>query len=280
VTTDASRSAALQQPLTAAPLVTLAVPSFNQGQFLDDALTSIFAQGVPVEVFVADAGSSDGTLDVLHRWAPRLAGWRSKRDGGQAMAINECIALGSAPYVAWLNSDDIYLPGGLRALVDALDRQADWMAAYGNAWNTDASLRRTSRVWVHKLTPWRLAQHCMIAQPASLIRRSAWEALHGLDESLHMALDYDLWWRLLLRFGAPGHVPVDIACNRVHDATKTRTLRRRHYQEAMTVVRRHYGRVPAKWYLAWPVSVWLREKMVPQAADPGNSGLKRGRTTS
>ena len=70
-----------------APLITIAVPSFNQGRFLEQALASIFDQDLPVEVFVADAGSSDETMSVLERWASRLAGWRSHADAGQAAAI-------------------------------------------------------------------------------------------------------------------------------------------------------------------------------------------------
>ena len=65
-----------------APLLTVAVPSFNQGVFLEAALSSIFAQNLPVEVFVLDCGSTDHTLEVIQRWAPRLAGWRSYADAG------------------------------------------------------------------------------------------------------------------------------------------------------------------------------------------------------
>jgi len=87
-------------------LVTIAVPSFNQGQFLNDTLASIFQQDIPVEVFVMDGGSTDNSLEVIRKWEHRLAGWRSHADGGQAAAINQGIALGHAPYVCWLNSDD------------------------------------------------------------------------------------------------------------------------------------------------------------------------------
>ena len=95
------------------PLVTIAVPSCNQGLFLDEALASIFQQDVPVEVFVLDGGSTDNSVDVMRKWEQKLAGWRSHPDDGQAAAINEGIAQGSAPFVCWLNSDDWFLTGGL-----------------------------------------------------------------------------------------------------------------------------------------------------------------------
>jgi GT2 family glycosyltransferase len=246
------------------PLITVAVPSYNHGHFLEDALGSIFSQDLPVEVFVADGGSQDNTLSVLKCWDSRLSGYRSHPDNGQAASINEAVAKGTAPYVAWLNSDDIYLPGGLKLLLAALEQHPEWPAAYGKAWNVDAQLKRTSKVWVQSFSKTRLANRCIISQPATIIRRSAWQAVGGLDESLHLALDYDLWWRLFTQFGPLGYVEKEIALNRNHDQTKTKTQRRRHHLESIAVVRRHYGSVPMKWWLTWPVSVWLRSWTVPQ----------------
>jgi glycosyltransferase involved in cell wall biosynthesis len=248
----------------AGPLVTIAVPSLNQGRFLGDALDSIFNQAIPVEVFVADGGSTDNSLSIIKQRDARLAGWRSHPDKGHAAAINECIARGTAPYVAWLNSDDLYLPGGLQALTAALEQHPEWPAAYGQAWNVDDRLKRTSKVWVQPFSERRLAMFCIISQPATLIRRNAWEAVGGLDETLYMAMDYDLWWRLFKKFGHLGHVQQEIALNRNHDQTKTRTRRKRHYQEAIAVVRKHHGSVPVKWWLAWPLAVWARSWMTTQ----------------
>jgi GT2 family glycosyltransferase len=241
-----------------APRVTVAVPSFNHGRYLDRALESIFSQELPVEVFVMDAGSSDGTADVIRRWEPRLAGWRSRADAGQSAAINEGISRGAAPLVCWLNSDDWLLPGGLAKLVAALEREPQAPMAYGRAWNyaeRDATMRPA---FVRPFSEWWMAQLCIVSQPATLIRRSAWDAVGGLDESLHMALDYDLWWRLFRRFGTPAFVDDYVAVNREHATTKTGTRRREHYREAMDVVRRHHGRVPLKWWLAQPYAVWYR----------------------
>lgn len=241
------------------PLVTVAVPSFNQGEFLDQALASIFSQNVPVEVFVADGGSTDNSLDVIRRWAPRLLGWRSYPDSGQASAINEGIKHGAAPYVCWLNSDDWLLEGGLSRLLLALDGQPVATAmAYGKARDAVHATGYQRDAFVRPFDAHRMAVRCLISQPATLIRRSAWEAVGGVDESLHLALDYDLWWRLYKSFGRPLFVDSVVAVNREHGGTKTQSLRQQHYNEAIQVVRQHYGRVPLKWWVAQPYAVWFR----------------------
>jgi glycosyltransferase involved in cell wall biosynthesis len=240
------------------PLVTVAVPSFNQGKYIEAALASIFMQDVPVEVFVLDGGSTDGSLAVIEKWAPRLAGWRSHKDNGQGAAINEGIARGTAPFVCWLNSDDYFLPQGLSGLVSALEEQASAPAVYGRTLNYSQKIGTSRPVWVEAFDPRRLAIRCIISQPGTLIRRSAWEHVGGLDPTLHMVMDYDLWWRLYTSLGALAFLDQTVAVNRDHGETKTNTKRSEHYQEAIRIVRQHNGSVPAKWYLAWPYAVWFK----------------------
>lgn len=243
------------------PLVTIAIPSFNQGRYLDDALASIFQQEIPVEVFVMDGGSSDNSLDVIHKWAHRLAGWRSHVDEGQAAAINEGIAQGHAPYVCWLNSDDWFLPGGLAKLLSELEIHTGAPAVYGRSWNVVQKSGKRYPVWVEPFNERRLAFRCLISQPATLIRRSSWEAIGGVDPKLHMVMDYDLWWRLFKSAG-PLHFFDDfVAVNRDHEDTKTRTQRRLKYREAIMVVRKHYGRVPLKWWIVQPYTVWIKSML-------------------
>jgi glycosyltransferase involved in cell wall biosynthesis len=239
-------------------VVTVAVPSYNHGRYLDAALESIFAQDVAVEVFVADGGSTDDSLEIIRRWEPRLLGWRSHADAGQSVAVNEAIGKGRAPFVCWVNSDDWLLPGALQQLLAALERNPEAPMAYGRAWNFVERSRKMRPVLVRPFSERLMAQLCIVSQPATLIRRAAWDAVGGLDEELHMAMDYDLWWKLFRKFGTPAFVDEFVAVNREHAGTKTSTKRRQHYREAMAVVRKHYGRVPFKWWLAQPYAVWYR----------------------
>lgn len=238
--------------------VTVVVPSFNQGAFLDEALRSIFEQDVNAEVFVMDGGSTDNSVDIIHKWEHLLAGWRSAKDNGQAAAINEGVALGSAPFVAWLNSDDFYLPGGLHKLVEALSACPNAAFAYGRTNNMSQKTGVTQPTWVERFSARRLAIRCIISQPGTLILREAWRSVSGLNPSLQMAMDYDLWWRLYKQEGPPAFVDDLVAVNRVHPQTKTNTRRFDHYKEAIHVVKTHYGSVPIKWWLAQPYSVWFK----------------------
>ncbi|MGY4171632.1 glycosyltransferase family 2 protein [Bradyrhizobium sp. USDA 4529] len=239
------------------PKVTVVVPSLNQGRYLEEALCSIVAQDVDAEVIVMDGGSKDNSREILKRWSARLAYWRSETDGGQAAAINEGVTRGKAPYVSWLNSDDLLGAGALRHLVEALEANPTAPVAYADVTNIAMNGTR-SKVWVEPFRERALANRCIIAQPGTLIRRTAWEAVGGLDPHLSFAMDYDLWWRLYRRFGSFIYVPEILAVNRDHAGTKTRNNRRAHYSEAIAVVRRHYGRVPLKWWLAQPYAVWWK----------------------
>jgi len=244
---------------TTLPVVTVAVPSYNHGRFLDEALTSIFDQGIPVEVMLADGGSNDETLQIIRRWKGKLAWWRSSHDAGQSAAINEAIGRGKAPYVCWLNADDTFLRGGLQAMVAALESHPDAPAIYAKCWTTNAAGKRLMPYVTHSFSVQMLASRCFIAQPATLIRRSAWEKVGGVDEGLHFAFDYDLWWRLYKADGKFAYLRKYAATTRAHLDTKTAGQRKKHVLEAMRIVRRHFGRVPMKWYLTWPYSIWARK---------------------
>jgi glycosyltransferase involved in cell wall biosynthesis len=242
------------------PRVTVAVPSYNQGRFLEATLRSIFSQRVSIEVMVADGGSTDDTLQVIERWQHRLTWFRTAPDKGQAAAINEAIGHARAPLVCWLNSDDLFLPGGLSALVAAIEADPSTAVAYGDCLRLDEQGRVIGSSRAGPLTARGLSRRCMIPQPASIVRRTAWESVGGLNENLHLALDYDLWWRLQRAGAQFDYIGVKVAAARLHPAAKTIRQAREMYAEAKSVVRRHHGSLPFIWWLKQPISVGRRKK--------------------
>ena len=111
------------------------------------------------------------------------------------------------------------------------------------------------------------SRSCTICQPASLIRRSAWEAIGGLDETLHMCLDYDLWWRLS-EVGPIGFLNDFLASSRDHSKTKTRRQQDLLYREVFPVLQRHLGYIPWKWCLSQTAYAWRVAHRGRRASDP------------
>jgi GT2 family glycosyltransferase len=237
------------------PRVTVAVPSYNQGRFLDATLRSIFAQPVAMEVMLADAGSTDDTRAVIERWRGQLTWWRSAPDHGQPAAINEAIGHGGAPFVCWLNSDDLFLPGGLASLVAAMDADPSIAVVYGATRLIDELGNVIGRRRAARFSESALSRSCIISQPATLIRREAWERVGGLDERLQLSHDYDLWWRMHRSGQRFGRIEVDVAAARLHPTAKSMKQAAEMYAEATSVARRHFGSLPLIWRVRRPFSV-------------------------
>src|SRR5690242_4702434 len=94
------------------PLVSIITPSYNQGVFLDDAIKSVVSQDYPnIEYIIIDGGSNDNSVDIIKCHSAHISHWISRKDDGQADAINSGLAMATGSYIGWLNSDDVLLPG-------------------------------------------------------------------------------------------------------------------------------------------------------------------------
>src|SRR5512133_184424 len=196
------RRSALVSPRGARVKITVITPSFNQGAFIERTVRSVLGQrgDFELEYLVMDGGSTDETLSILRRYEGRLR-LVSEPDRGQSDAINKGFRLASGDVLAWLNSDDTYAEGALQAVVETLSRTgARW--CFGECRIIDEQDREIRRA-VSRYKRWvsrgygfrRLLSSNFIPQPATFFRRDLLDEAGPLDESLHLAMDYDLWLR-------------------------------------------------------------------------------------
>ena len=184
------------------PLVTVVTPSFNQASFLEETINSVLNQTYPnIEYIIMDGGSSDGSLEIIKKYASRLAHWVSEKDRGQTDAINKGFALAKGEVLAWLNSDDTLLPNAIEEAVAYLSEHPDTGMVYGDANYIDEKSKVIGKFPAAETDLPRLRRgYVHIPQQASFFRKSLWEQVGPLDPDFFFAMDYDLWVRLAERY--------------------------------------------------------------------------------
>jgi glycosyltransferase involved in cell wall biosynthesis len=231
------------------PLVTIVTPSFNQGRFVERTILSVLEQDYPlIEYLVMDGGSTDQTLEILQKYSNRLA-FVSEKDRGQAHAINKGFMRAHGDILAFLNSDDTYLPGAVSAAVEGLQGNRGAPFLYGEAHSIDEAGEILDRYPTEPFSFERLHETCFICQPAVFVARSAIEQAGYLDEDLNYCLDYE-WWIRLSRLGQPAYIKKYLANTRVYATTKTLGQRRQFHWEIARMWKRVEGRVPSAWVFA------------------------------
>lgn len=201
--------------------MTVITPTLNQAPFIEATIRSVVSQGyVNLQYLVIDGGSTDGTVDILKRYEPWISGWISEADHGQSHAINKGLALADGEFVAWLNSDDIYLPGAIAEAARVLSRDADAAMVYGSAYGLDAEGAPVWEFPAARFDPVKTLVRNPIPQPAAFMRTEALRAAGGLDESLHLMNDVELWLRLARQGTLRSH-PRRWAGVRLHREAKT-----------------------------------------------------------
>ena len=206
-----------------------------------------------LEYWVIDGGSTDGTLEVLERYRrryPDVLRYVSEPDGGQAAALNKGLNRVRGDIIGWLNSDDTYEPGTLAAVARAFRDHLASDVVYGRAHHVS---RTGSIIGEYPTQPafrWdALIHQCYLCQPSVFMRRGVIDDGYRLDERLHLCLDYDLWIHLGRRFRF-SFIDRHLSRSRVYQENKSLSQQGVVLQEALDVIRRHYGWVPLSWATA------------------------------
>ncbi|HEX4807308.1 MAG TPA: glycosyltransferase family 2 protein [Bryobacteraceae bacterium] len=280
--------------MSSEPLVTIVTPSLNQGQFIRATIESVLSQDYPgVEYIVMDGGSTDETASVVKDYSSRLT-FISKPDKGQSNAINEGFLRGRGEILAWLNSDDIYVPGSISAAVRAFSANPGCGMVYGEGYVISRNGEVQGRFpHSRSFDLWRLVHLSdYILQQGSYFRRAALDEVGYLDEKLQYGMDWDVFIRIGMRFPVC-YIPEYLGCIREYSETKTSSggLIRAH--ELHSMLRKHTGmRLPPgsivycgetylklarSWLDRVPSQLGFFSKIARKAVDFG-AGIVIGRT--
>ncbi len=200
--------------------ISIITPSFNQARFLEQTICSVLEQEPPPdEYFIIDGGSTDSSVGIIKKFEGRLAGWVSEKDKGQADAINKGFRQAQGEIVAWLNSDDYYLPGAIQIAVETFRQHPEAGLVYGNVLSVDENSVTFNLQTFKPFGLLDLMSFQIISQPAVFMRRSVLEQAGFLDPSFHMLLDHHLWLRMA-RISSLVYIPETLAAARYHAGAK------------------------------------------------------------
>ena len=221
------------------PLISIVTPSYNQGDYLEETIRSVLEQDYPeLEYIVMDGGSTDGSVEIIRKYAERIAHWKSEPDAGQSDALRRGFEIATGGFLAWINSDDSLEPGALKAVGEFFVSHPDVELVYGNMNFIDAGGRRLFTAYPVLDLRILLYENRFIPQQAMFWRRGLYEKVGGIDPTLRFAMDFDLTLRFLREGARVGKIDRILGNFRVHPEAKSSTIRDVMVQEGDAAVAR------------------------------------------
>ena len=213
------------------PLVSIVMPSFNQGGFIERAIESIFSQDYGfVELIISDGGSTDQTVELLEKLTAEHSRlhWTSGPDAGPANAINIALSRARGTVIGWLNSDDAYAPGAISRTIEAFHSNPEWIMCYGNGGFIDENdvLIGTYPSQKPNVGLQGFKDGCFICQPTVFFKSSLLSLIGNLNEDFEASFDYDYWMRVFEKLSdRVGFIDEVQAYTRLHESTITQNQR-------------------------------------------------------
>jgi glycosyltransferase involved in cell wall biosynthesis len=261
------------------PKVTVVTPSFNQGDYLEETILSVVEQDYPnLEYILMDGGSTDNSLDIIHKYEKYFAHWESAPDKGQADVINKGFRISTGNILAWLNSDDMYLPGTLEYISKHFENSQDLKIVFGNCrlfknerkYTGETDVVRSNRTLDISLVDY-------IYQPSCFWTKTVWEKVGPLNIDLVYCLDWD--WFIRSRKLGIGFESVNdfLSLYRIHAQHKSAKGGKERIKEIAGIYQTYHTNAIAQDYLKLRLNpiVQLCEKLMRRMRFPWRRGVMR-----
>lgn len=224
------------------PLISIVTPSYNRVEYIEEAIRSVLLQGYPaLEYIVMDGGSQDGTVEIIQKYSPWLSSWVSEPDNGQVAAINKGFHSSSGQIMAYLNSDDYYLPGAFARAATAL--------AVGNTGlfsgacryvNGNGQTLNVVSFGGNRLEDYldlHAYEYSYLTQPEVFWVRQVWQECGEFDSKYEIGFDYDYWLRTVIHGFSHIHSDDQVACFRIHAGQKIEHRSRMYFESVLLAER-------------------------------------------
>ncbi len=231
------------------PKISVVIPSYNQGEYIEQTLHSVIEQNYPdLELIVIDGGSTDNSIDIIKHYAEQIEYWISEPDGGQTPGLIKGFERATGEIQCWLNSDDLHTPHTLHEVaefflnnpnVDAVFGDALWIDENGEAIREQREIPFNRFLWMYT--------HNYIPGQSMFWRRNMYQLVGGLDPAFNLAMDADLW----IRFSDHGeikHARRTWSKMRFYPEQKNRAMRDASNREDLAIRARYWGTETPSFY--------------------------------
>ncbi|UUX92235.1 glycosyltransferase family 2 protein [Methanoplanus endosymbiosus] len=222
------------------PKISIITPSYNQGEFIEETILSVIDQDYPnIEYIIIDGGSTDNSIDIIRKYEDKISYWVSEPDKGQTHAINKGLSKATGDIIAYLNSDDIYLPGTFGVIADYFNNNPIVDMIFGDIIHIDKMSNQIEKVVREPIILDDLYGCCFyIPQPTVFLRKEIVEKIGNFDEILNLGMDLDYWIRLSF-VGIIDYIPKTLACARIYPEAKSSALSINYLDEHLKILNKN-----------------------------------------
>ncbi len=245
--------------------MSIITPSFNQADYLETTIKSVFSQqgDFELEMIVIDGGSDDGTIEILKKYDSEIR-WISEQDNGQTDAINKGVQMCSGDIIGWLNSDDLYLGNTIQTVSSYFEKNKECKWLFGQCTIIDdrgveirSFITKYKNYILSRYSYKKLLIENFISQPAVFFRKSLFEEVGGLNTDYNFAMDYDLWLRFG-KFSKPHFIKSNLSAFRKHASSKSENSYKLQFKEEFKIATKYTNSKVIKfrhWLNIWKIII-------------------------